>query len=162
MRFRKWRRNKKDWFMEDWRTLAQALVRRKLITICTVGNPLSSLICRAFSDSKHVVIICDEASLCTDSAPKTVVVDFSSDRIDADSNRNQSRGRPHFPSTNLKSLAPIVLAPWAASIVRLFFSNTSEQSVQCRLANFSSSHTQRLCRHRTRTGTTFPALASTT
>lgn len=73
-------------YREAGRTLVQALVGRKRVVVCTAGNSVSSLMCRAFSDCKHEIIICDEASLCTDPALWNVVVSLASDRIDADFN----------------------------------------------------------------------------
>lgn len=83
--FHKWTRDQKKAFMDSWRDLAKALIGRKRIVVCTAGNALSSLLVEAFQECKHVVIILDEASLCTDPALWNVVVNlFKSDRIEAE------------------------------------------------------------------------------
>jgi hypothetical protein len=74
--FHKWSKNSKLTFIDAWRTLARALVGRKRIVVCTAGNTVSSLMAEAFSECKHVVIILDEASLCTDPALWNVVANL--------------------------------------------------------------------------------------
>ena len=83
--FHKWPKNGRFAFIDAWRTLARALVGRKRIVVCTAGNTVSSLMAEAFSECKHVVIILDEASLCTDPALWNVVVNlFKPERLDSD------------------------------------------------------------------------------
>jgi hypothetical protein len=83
--FHEWTREQKKAFIKSWRNLAWALIGRRRIVVCTAGNAVSSLLAEAFQECKHVVIILDEASLCTDPALWNVVINlFRSERLEAE------------------------------------------------------------------------------
>jgi hypothetical protein len=66
--FGKWRGRHQDAFEDAWRVIAQHIVGRNHVVNCTVGNLTSRLMRKVLENFKHAVLMIDEASLTTDPA----------------------------------------------------------------------------------------------